>query len=68
MPFVITIIHFFDVVQILGKKDILAVLHPGLPEAESASLGNKQRKALGAFSGLGGGPGQEAAAAHIRGG
>ena len=41
--------------QILGKKDILAVLHPGQPEAESASLGNKQRKALGGvFPSLGG--------------
>ena len=33
--------------QILGKKDILAVLHAGQPEAESASLGTKQKKALG---------------------
>jgi hypothetical protein len=37
------------------------VLHPGLPEAESASLGNKQRKALGVFPSLGGGAGQDAA-------
>ncbi len=36
------------------------MLHPGLPEAESASLGNKQRKALGVFPSLGGG-GQDAA-------
>ena len=33
--------------QILGKKDILAVLHPGAPEAESASLGTKQRRSNG---------------------
>ena len=34
-------------VQILGKKDILATLHPGAPEAESSSLGKETRKTLG---------------------
>jgi len=42
-------IHMFEegTSELLGKRDILAVLHSGQPEAESASLGNKQRKALG---------------------
>lgn len=59
-------IHMFEegTNEILGKKDILAVLHPGLPEAESASLGNKQRKALGVFPSLGG---QDAGSAQNRG-
>ena len=31
----------------LGKKDILALLHAGQPDSQSNSLGDKQRKALG---------------------
>ncbi|XP_023325926.1 motile sperm domain-containing protein 1 isoform X2 [Eurytemora carolleeae] len=44
-------IHMFEegTSEILGKKDVLAILHPGLPEAESASLGNKQRKSQPGF-------------------
>lgn len=66
-------IHMFEegTNEILGKKDILAVLHPGLPEAElSASLGNKHRsKPLGGvFPGLGGvGGGQDTGAGLNRG-
>jgi len=47
-------IHMFEdgTNEILGKKDILAVLHPGSPEAESASLGTKQRRTLGMFPNL----------------
>jgi len=47
-------IHMFEegTNEILGKKDILAVLHAGQPEAESASLGTKQKKALGIFPNL----------------
>lgn len=33
--------------EMLGKKDILALLHAGLPDPKSNSLGDKQRKALG---------------------
>merc|ERR1712013_668737 len=38
------IIHMFEdgTQEILGKKDILATLHPGAPEAESSSLGRDQ--------------------------
>ena len=43
-------INFF---QILGKKDILATLHPGAPEAESSSLGKETRKSLGVLHSLG---------------
>ena len=39
--------------QILGKKDILATLHPGAPEAESSSLGKETRKSLGVLHSLG---------------
>ena len=39
--------------QILGKKDILATLHPGAPEAESSSLGKETRKSLGVLHTLG---------------
>jgi len=47
-------IHMFEegTQEILGKKDILATLHPGAPEAESASLGTQQRKTLGVLSSL----------------
>ena len=38
--------------QVLGKKDILATLHPGLPEGESSSLGASQRKALSVLPNL----------------
>ena len=40
--------------QLLGKKDILATLHPGPPPAESSSLGTQQRKTLGVLSSLAG--------------
>ena len=44
----------------LGKKDILAILHAGNPDPQSNSLGDKQRKALGGvFPSLGGGGGQQ---------
>jgi len=33
--------------ELLGKKDILALLHAGQPDSQSNSLGDKQRKALG---------------------
>jgi hypothetical protein len=33
--------------EMLGKKDIQAVLHAGNPDPQSNSLGDKQRKALG---------------------
>lgn len=47
-------IHMFEegTTELLGKKDILATLHPGSPEAESASLGTQQRKTLGVLSSL----------------
>jgi len=47
-------IHMFEegTQEILGKKDILATLHPGSPEAESSSLGTSQRKTLGVLSSL----------------
>jgi len=47
-------IHMFEegTQEILGKKDILATLHPGAPESESASLGTQQRKTLGVLSSL----------------
>jgi len=58
-------IHMFEegTQEILGKKDILATLHPGAPEAESSSLGTQQRKTLGVLSSLtkgqvGGGQGE----------
>ena len=38
----------------MGKKDILATLHPGPPPAESSSLGTQQRKTLGVLSSLAG--------------
>eukprot|EP00088_Acartia_fossae_P003111 TRINITY_DN11290_c0_g1_i1.p1 TRINITY_DN11290_c0_g1~~TRINITY_DN11290_c0_g1_i1.p1 ORF type:complete len:228 (-),score=62.23 TRINITY_DN11290_c0_g1_i1:485-1168(-) len=44
--------------EMLGRKDILAVLHAGNPDPQSNSLGDKQRKALGGvFPSLGGGGG-----------
>lgn len=48
-------IHMFEegTQEILGKKDILATLHPGAPEAESSSLGKETRKTLGVLSSLG---------------
>lgn len=39
--------------EVLGKKDILATLHPGAPETESSSLGKETRKTLGVLSSLG---------------
>jgi len=47
-------IHMFEegTQEILGKKDILATLHPGAPEAESSSLGTSQRKTLGVLGSL----------------
>ena len=49
--------YFFSLpinfLQILGKKDILATLHPGAPEAESSSLGKETRKSLGVLHTLG---------------
>jgi len=49
-------IHMFEegTSEILGKKDILATLHPGAPETESSSLGKETRKTLGVLSNLGG--------------
>lgn len=49
-------IHMFEegTQEILGKKDILATLHPGAPETESSSLGKETRKTLGVLSSLGG--------------
>jgi len=38
--------------EILGKKDILATLHPGSPEGESSSLGSSTRKALSVMPGM----------------
>jgi len=48
-------IHMFEdgTQEILGKKDILATLHPGAPEAESSSLGKETRKSLGVLHSLG---------------
>ena len=54
----------------LGRKDILAVLHAGNPDPQSNSLGDKQRKALGGvFPSLGGGntDGSGGPAGHSRG-
>lgn len=47
-------IHMFEegTQEILGKKDILATLHPGAPETESSSLGKETRKSLGVLSSL----------------
>jgi len=44
-------IHMFEEGsnEILGKKDILATLHPGTPDGESSSLGSSQRKSLSAL-------------------
>lgn len=49
-------IHMFEEgsAELLGKKDILATLHPGPPPAESSSLGTQQRKTLGVLSSLAG--------------
>jgi len=49
-------IHMFEEgsSELLGKKDILATLHPGPPPAESSSLGTQQRKTLGVLSSLAG--------------
>jgi len=49
-------IHMFEEgsAELLGKKDILATLHPGPPPAESSSLGSQQRKTLGVLSSLAG--------------
>jgi hypothetical protein len=38
--------------EILGKKDVLATLHPGSPEGESSSLGSSTRKALSVMPGM----------------
>ena len=46
--------HYCSFFQLLGKKDILATLHPGPPPAESSSLGTQQRKTLGVLSSLAG--------------
>jgi len=55
-------IHMFEegTQEMLGKKDILATLHPGAPEAESSSLGKEARRGLGALSSLGARAHQEA--------
>ena len=53
--------------QLLGKKDILATLHPGPPPAESSSLGTQQRKTLGVLSSLAGARQGEQAEAGILG-
>jgi len=47
-------IHMFEdgTSEVLGKKDILATLHPGAPDSESSSLGSSQRKAMGVLSSL----------------
>jgi hypothetical protein len=47
-------IHMFEEgsSEILGKKDILATLHPGSPDGESSSLGSSQRKAMGVLSSM----------------
>lgn len=49
-------VHMFEEgnTELLGKKDILATLHPGPPPAESSSLGTQQRKTLGVLSSLAG--------------
>jgi len=55
--------------DLLGKKDILAILHAGNPDPQSNSLGDKQRKALGGvFPSLGGGGGgqQDASGQSLR--
>jgi len=43
--------------EILGKKDVLATLHPGSPEGESSSLGSSTRKALSVMPGMSQGQG-----------